>query len=339
MRRFRWMCLRCRKPRGWARSSSLRAVPWQMPRPRRESIATRTPFEKSDRSSASCRRISDRLAILYRRTALRTSWRPCAAKASPSRRSIRCRKRTRRGCWDCSEMFTLDGVVPWGRSFDEYCAMFALSDRDRGLKMLDCGGGPASFNAEGTRLGHSIVSCDPLYRFTALQIKNRIDATYTTMLDQTRQNAAEFVWTSIRSVDELGAVRMSAMRTFLDDYPAGREQGRYVSAELPTLPFADGAFALALSSHFLFLYTEQFDESFHCNSIAEMSLVAGEVRVFPLLALGAIRSRHIEPVVAALRNRGLEVSIETVPYEFQKGGNQMMRIVRNDAGRRGLLTC
>jgi len=24
-------------------------------------------------------------------------------------------------------MFTLEQVVPWGRSFDEYCRMFALS--------------------------------------------------------------------------------------------------------------------------------------------------------------------------------------------------------------------
>ena len=236
-------------------------------------------------------------------------------------------------------MFTLDAVVPWGRSFDEYRSMFALSDRDLGLNILDCGGGPASFNAEGARRGHSIVSCDPLYQFTAFQIETRIDATYTTMLEQTRQNAAEFVWTNIRSVDELGAVRMSAMRNFLDDYPAGRAQGRYVSAELPRLPFADGAFDLALSSHFLFLYTEQFDEPFHCAAIAEMSRVAGEVRIFPLLALGAIPSRHIEPVVAALRRQGLAISIELVPYEFQKGGNQMMRIVRNDAGRRESPTC
>ena len=42
-------------------------------------------------------------------------------------------------------MFTLDTVVPWGRSFDEYCAMFALSDRDLGLNILDCGGGPGEF--------------------------------------------------------------------------------------------------------------------------------------------------------------------------------------------------
>jgi hypothetical protein len=34
-------------------------------------------------------------------------------------------------------MFTLDEVVPWGRSFDEYRRMFALTDRELGLKIVD----------------------------------------------------------------------------------------------------------------------------------------------------------------------------------------------------------
>jgi hypothetical protein len=236
-------------------------------------------------------------------------------------------------------MFTLDTVVPWGRSFDEYCSMFDLSGRELGLKILDCGGGPASFNAEATRQDRSVVSCDPIYRFDAAQIETRITATYDEILEQTRRNPAEFVWTHIRSIDELGAVRMSAMRKFLDDYPAGRLAGRYVSAALPMLPFADRSFDVALSSHFLFLYTEQFDEPFHRSAILEMCRVADEVRVFPLLALGAVRSRYVNPVVDDLRQRGFDVSIQQVPYEFQRGGNEMMRIRRTriDSGRP--LTC
>ena len=44
-------------------------------------------------------------------------------------------------------MFTLDQVVPWGRSFDEYRRMFALSDDDLTGSILGCGDGLASFNA------------------------------------------------------------------------------------------------------------------------------------------------------------------------------------------------
>jgi hypothetical protein len=36
----------------------------------------------------------------------------------------------------------------------------------------------------------------------------------------------------------------------------------------------------------------------------------------------------VEPLRAELSERGYAVNIETVAYEFQKGGNQMMRITR-----------
>jgi hypothetical protein len=45
-------------------------------------------------------------------------------------------------------MFTLDQVVPWGRSFSEYRRMCALSDADLESRILGCAGGPASVNAE-----------------------------------------------------------------------------------------------------------------------------------------------------------------------------------------------
>jgi hypothetical protein len=223
-------------------------------------------------------------------------------------------------------MFTLDQVVPWGRSFDEYCRMFSLSDSELQGNILGCADGPAGFNAEATRHGARVISADPLYRFDTSVIRERIDATYEQIIDQTRKNADEFAWDTIRSVDELGAVRMEAMRTFLEDFESGKRQGRYVDAELPTLPFTDVSFDLAVCSHFLFLYTDQLTAQFHELAIVELCRVAREVRVFPLLALGARLSSHVAPVSDGLRNRGLDVTIETVRYEFQRGGNQMMRV-------------
>jgi hypothetical protein len=181
-------------------------------------------------------------------------------------------------------------------------------------------------NAEATAAGFSIISCDPLYRFTATEIRDRIADTTEVILDQTRRNQHEFVWTSIRSIEELRELRVSSMERFLDDFETGQQQGRYLDAELPNLPFADGAFGLALCSHFLFLYSEQLTEDFHVAAIREMSRVASEVRVFPLLALGAKRSRHVDPVCERLRQDGYFVAIEQVPYEFQRGGNQMIRV-------------
>ena len=225
-------------------------------------------------------------------------------------------------------MFTLDEVVPWGRSFDEYQRMFALTEDDLQLRILDCGAGPASFNVQATRRGSRVISCDPLYQWDADDIQQRIAATYDTVLDQTRMNREEFVWDAIASVEELGAVRMAAMSEFLADYDLGKLAGRYVEAELPVLPFLDDSFDLALCSHLLFLYTDQLGDTFHFLAVRELLRIAEEVRIFPLLALGATHSPFVDPVVQVFTHLGLNVTIEKVPYEFQRGGNQMMRIRR-----------
>jgi SAM-dependent methyltransferase len=224
-------------------------------------------------------------------------------------------------------VFQLDQVVPWGRSFDEYCRMFALSDQDLTLRILGCGDGPASFNAEATRRGSKVISCDPIYRWEAADIRNRIAATRDQILEQARQNADDYVWSSIGSVDELDRIRMAAMNTFLEDFPNGKAQGRYVEGGLPTLPFADRSFDLALCSHLLFLYSDQLGEAFHRHATRELCRVAREIRIFPLLALNWKRSPFIDGAMADLRGAGHDVSIEKVLYEFQRGGNQMMRIL------------
>jgi hypothetical protein len=222
--------------------------------------------------------------------------------------------------------FSLDEVVPWGRTFDEYSAMFALDGDDLGKRIVGCADGPAAFNAALSRLGGSVVSVDPLYRFTAEEIESRIDDTFDLVMEQTRRNAVEFTWTRIRSAKELGQLRMGAMSEFLADYPQGMIENRYVFGELPDLPFPDGAFDIALCSHFLFLYSRLFDLGFHIKSIRELCRIAGEARIFPLMELGSRRSRHLNAVIKVLSAEGYRVAIDRVEYEFQKGGNEMLRV-------------
>lgn len=207
--------------------------------------------------------------------------------------------------------------------------MFGLTPADLTDTILGCADGPASFNAELTGRGGRVTSCDPIYRLEKGQIEQRIAVTADQILEQTRRNADDFVWTGdIRSVDELGQIRMAAMRLFLDDYDAGRAAGRYVDGELPELPFEDAAFDLALCSHFLFLYSSQLGDEVHRAALRELCRVAGEVRVFPLIALSGEPSPFVDSCVRDLRAAGHQVSIETVPYEFQRGANEMLRVVR-----------
>lgn len=222
--------------------------------------------------------------------------------------------------------FSIDGVIPWGRTFGEYQAMFDLSAADLRQRILGCGDGPASFNAELTGLGGDVVSVDPLYAFSGTAIERRVEETFEVVMEQVRRNPDDFVWTHVPSIEELGRRRMGAMRRFLRDYSAGMNDGRYVDAALPELPFADRTFDLALSSHFLFLYSEQFDLAFHLDALREMLRIATEIRVFPLRQVGGAPSPHVPAAVEAMRSEEVEVSVEAVPYEFQRGGNRMLRL-------------
>lgn len=221
---------------------------------------------------------------------------------------------------------TLQNVVPWGRNLDEYKAMFTLSNNDLKLRILGCGDGPSSFNAQVTEQNGNIVSIDPVYQFTKEEIHQRILDTADTVLEQVEKNKENYVWTNIRSVDELKNIRMSAMAKFLEDYEPGREAHRYIEASLPDLPFEDKRFNLVLCSHFLFLYSEHFDLDFHLNAVLEMCRVGNEVRIFPLLDLKGKRSGHLEPLMQKLQQDGYCCQVETVDYEFQKGGNEMLKI-------------
>ncbi len=223
--------------------------------------------------------------------------------------------------------FSLDNVVPWGRSFPEYVNMFALSEGDCQKRILGVGDGPASFNAVLSNRGGTVVSVDPLYRFSAEEIRQRIGETFDTVMEQSRQNADEFIWGDIHSVEELGQLRMAAMEEFLSDFSRGRQEGRYREAGLPQLPFGTAEFDLALCSHFLFLYSKLLSLEFHVASVKELCRVAPEARIFPLLELGARPSRHLDPVTRRLEDEGYHVEIKSVPYEFQKGGNRMLRVM------------
>ena len=218
----------------------------------------------------------------------------------------------------------LENVIPWGRRLEEYIRMFDLSSADRQLSILDCAGGPASFNCERTRLGYKVVSCDPIYQFSAGEIARRIEETYTTVIEGLEANKDSYVWKDVRSPAHLGEIRMMAMRQFLEDLSLGKEQGRYITAELPVLPFKNQQFDLALCGNFLFSYSDFFSEEFHLTSILELCRVATEVRIFPLLKINDEPSQMVEPVMQELKAQGYFVEKRFVPYEFQKNGNQML---------------
>jgi len=222
----------------------------------------------------------------------------------------------------------LENIIPLGRRKEEYISMFNIGHDELKYSILDCGGGPSSFNSEMTKDEGNVVSIDLIYQFKDIEIQKRIDETFEGMMKQAEENRDKFVWNHIASTTELRNLRKTAMTMFIEDYDIGLKEGRYIFAELPKLPFKDNEFNLALCSHLMFLYSDILSYEFHVESIKEMLRVAIEIRIFPIVDLNCNQSAYVEDIIEHFTAEGYDVTIEQCGYEFQKGANKLMRIVR-----------
>lgn len=221
--------------------------------------------------------------------------------------------------------FKLEKAVPWGRNLEEYQKMFSLSNEDLDKNIISFGDGPASFNAELNSKGKKCTSVDLIYQFSKIALKERFEEVKYEVMKQVRSNVNNFTWKSIANPDELERLRMTSMNDFLKDFDLGKKENRYIYHELPNkLDFKDQQFELGLSSHFLLLYSD-LGLDFHIKTINEMLRICKEVRIFPILNLNAEKSEVLEGVMSHFE-RDYLLSIEKADYEFQKDGNELLRV-------------
>jgi len=219
----------------------------------------------------------------------------------------------------------LKSVVPWGRNIEEYRKLFLLSYSDMRKKIAGFGDGPASFNVQASERNADVTSFDPIYCFSKEQLRERINEVRDTIISQMEENAGNYVWCRINSIQELEYIRMSAMDMFLEDYEKGKEEGRYICHSLPDrLPCDDGAFDIGLSSHFLLMYTS-LGLDFHIAAISEMLRACKEIRIFPLCDLDSNSSELTEEVIKYF-SADYKTEILKTDYEFQRGADKMLRI-------------
>lgn len=218
----------------------------------------------------------------------------------------------------------LKSIVPWGRSLSEYQRMFSLSQSDLQKKILGCGDGPASFNMELNSMGGNVISIDPVYKFSSTEIKSRIKQVTPEIIEQMKLNYDRYLWNDILNLDELLRLRMDTMNKFIQDFETGKRQKKYINSSLPDLPFENMEFELSLCSHYLFLYSEQLSLKQHILAMEELCRVSKEVRVYPLVTLKGVASQYVLPVVKTLGQKGFQVSMNQVDYQFQKGATKML---------------
>ncbi|PSQ05960.1 hypothetical protein BRC95_06450, partial [Halobacteriales archaeon QS_5_68_33] len=131
-----------------------------------------------------------------------------------------------------------------------------------------------------------------------------------------------YVWEFYDDISELRAYRERAASLFLSDYTHNGD--RYVQTDLPATPFADRAFDLVLSAHFLFLYDDRLSYEFHLDTVLELLRISGQLRLFPLHGFDADQSDLVTKLVESLQSAGYTTDIRVVPFEFQRGANEML---------------
>jgi hypothetical protein len=223
----------------------------------------------------------------------------------------------------------LGKLIVTPRPLFDYRNMFLLTDDElRAGPILDCPAGASPFAAQVRARGGRAVSVDPIYGPRA-DVVARVAADLAHVHDWLTAGPVGLDWSYLGSADAmLRAFEVSA-DFFLADYAEGGPH--YVAAELPELPFADGEFALTVSSHLLFTYPEIVTYDEHVAYLLEMVRVtSGEVRVCPIADPAGVPYPRLDDVCAELGKHGIATELRTARSAYSKGGDDVL-VCRKDS--------
>ena len=216
-------------------------------------------------------------------------------------------------------------LLLWGHSLADYRQMFGLSDEDLDKKIIDCGAGPASFNADMHELGKRVISVDELYQLPFDMLETSIEKQFQAMHDEMAEHLDKFNWhDQYPDLEALTQARKQGMQRFFDDFEEGLTNGRYVGEEAQKLSFANFSFDLALCLHYLFTIHAARGVDYHIQSITEMARIAQEVRIFPLLDGHGEISELLNPILMHLQQNNYAVEVRQVNFDLHKNGNAML---------------
>ncbi|WP_025026840.1 class I SAM-dependent methyltransferase [Caldalkalibacillus mannanilyticus] len=228
------------------------------------------------------------------------------------------------------EKYEQKGVAMTCRSYQEYLDMFMLDEEvmARG-PVLDVASGASSFVQEMNKKGYKATAVDPMYQEDASFLQRRgLDE-----IEESTKKLADvqhlFQWAYYGSLENHYNNRKDSLAKFIADYQGNSVEPRYKYGTLPNLPFGDETFSLILCSHFLFLYGEQFDYSFHLKAVQELLRICapgGEIRIYPIVGFDGEDNPQINRLIQELQSEGVRVSLAPTTFRFLKGATRYLHI-------------
>lgn len=216
-------------------------------------------------------------------------------------------------------------LVLWGHTVEEYQEMFDLSEHDLDKRVLEYGCGASAVNAQITAKSGRIVSVDPLFQLDKSALVSEVGQIFSGMVERIAQDAVQFDFSRYGGLEAFVSTRRAGMDVFFSDYAKGHESMRY-QPMTTRLPFADFSFDLALSAHYLFAAFDNQDVASNLVAIQELTRVAKELRIFPLINRYGEPSPFLGPVLLALQQANYGVEVREVNYHLQPKGNAMLRV-------------
>jgi SAM-dependent methyltransferase len=227
------------------------------------------------------------------------------------------------------------GVAMTCRSFDEYAAMFQLTEKELSAgPILDVAAGGSSFAAGATVAGYEAFAIDPRYQGDSSAWIQEAAREIVTSTEKLASIQDRFDWSYYGSLEQHREGREASLLQFQTDLQSNsaQETKRYINGRLPSLPLPDNRYGLVLCSHFLFLYAEQFAYDFHLASIRELLRVCkpgGQVRIYPLLSLRWEPYDRLEELIEAIQGEGkAEAAIQTTGLPFIPGSIHYLNLLK-----------
>lgn len=218
----------------------------------------------------------------------------------------------------------------WSHSLEDYQAMFDLSVDDLSKKILDCAGGTSSFNAQMYELGKLVTSCDMMYGLEPNAMSNQAHSMVKTLLEHIETLEDYFDIDKSVGIQKFFKQQLTNADLFIEDYPIGYQEGRYIQENLLTLSLPAKKFDLALCANFLFDGHQQLSFSFCKDVIEQILKTAKELRIYPLSDDHGNLSPMVLGVIDYFKFMDYETTLYDVDFSYYKTPQQMLKISSAD---------